>query len=248
MTKDESSRWGRLLVEFTLIVAGVFALAVDGWASARSERESEIYYLRQLRQDIAESEGALRVNFVERLTAAREAGIEVLPYLRSGSDLGLDPEQLMVRIFHATRAYGDYSQAYIDAAYQSLKSTGDLRIIEDRELRDKVIAFYARGEQNGFLLATHPGEYSRLVRERLPWNVQQEIRKTCPVQQSPRSCRVDASPIDVTEFLSAMRNNQEVANALNLLLTRLAITIRVMEESRSQAQELLGDIDSKTAK
>lgn len=248
MTRGGFRSWGNLLVEFVLVVVGVLvALGVDGWATDRADRVTEGYYLDQLRQDIAESEQALRVNFVQRLTAARDAGIQVLPYLRRGRAVGLGPQQLVVRIFHAGRAYGDYSQAYADEVYQTLRSTGDLKILQDRQLRDHIISFYARGEQNGFLLAGLPGEYNRLVREKLPWDVQREIRNRCPILTNTTGCTVDLSTIDATEFLALMGNNQQVADALNLLLTRLDVTIRVLDESRSQAQELLFEIDSTRA-
>lgn len=53
-------RWAALLIEFVLIIAGILAaLAIDGWASERTERKSERAYLAALVADLHQFEEEL---------------------------------------------------------------------------------------------------------------------------------------------------------------------------------------------
>lgn len=136
--------WGQILVELTLLVLGILiALAVNGWIDARRDARVERQYLellaRDLDRDLVTLDEALRF---ERSQAANSAfayralhGAAVAPDQREAvaQALGELTARRTLRLGRAT--------------YTDLLSTGNLRLIRNTVLRDRIVRLYENNER-----------------------------------------------------------------------------------------------------
>jgi hypothetical protein len=132
---------GRLLAELAVIVLGVLiALAVDNWWTERGERAEEAEILRALADDL-ESSKDLLAEALERQGRLLQ-DIRVLSGGSFGEASELDDAGLNRMVWRALW------EMFLDtpvemSAYEEIKNSGRLRLLEDPELR-RSLAKYDR--------------------------------------------------------------------------------------------------------
>lgn len=136
-------------MEAAAIVASILlAFAIDAWWVEQSEDRDKLESLSLIHRDLLETAVQLR---------------EYITYAQSAS-------QSAVNAYVALSRPGPYDQDYIKselirvdrrtvriprAAYQDLLSTGNLRIIEDRQLRDSIVRFYEHMERTELIIRSN---------------------------------------------------------------------------------------------
>lgn len=133
----------KVIVELVLIVVGILtALAIDGWAQDRRDRESERAYLELLRDDLVLIESQLR-NFADfekaNLATAASRYVALAP-----GEVRIDPAQVQSALAGLTVRR---TVQVASASYTDLQSTGNLQIIRNRELRQRIIRYFAQTER-----------------------------------------------------------------------------------------------------
>lgn len=128
----------RLVAEFGVVVLGVtIALWADGWIAERRDRTVETARLRALQDNIAESLAALRSARDE----AEGAGAALrLLVTRPHSDW--DPEELQDAVLYGATYGPDFSPEM--SVYEDLKSSGELALLTDPEIRRALSAMESR--------------------------------------------------------------------------------------------------------
>ena len=132
-------RFSHFFMELLLIVAGILiALAIDGWAEDRREREAETEYLELLLRDVREieKEAQLQLEFEHDkvLTAgAAYALLEDANPAANGAEIGVAISSLTIR---RTVNLGS-------ATYEQMVSSGHLQLLQNRELRDQLVRHFA---------------------------------------------------------------------------------------------------------
>jgi hypothetical protein len=130
-------RW--FAAEFLVIVTGVLvAVALNGFYQRRHDARNEATYLALLNRDIGHTTRQLEEKLAfetaqvrDGVTAYREISASVRPENRAA-------------VSAALRKLSDRrTMALLDATYQDLVSTGNLRLIRNRGLRDQIVEFYA---------------------------------------------------------------------------------------------------------
>lgn len=128
---------GRFLLEGLVIVASILlAFGIEAGWSEWQERDDERESLRLVDRDLAIAIEWL-AEFEEIATAGVDAGGRIVAAM-SGPD-PVDPDRMRRDFIVVTLRR---TLRIPTAAYTDLVSTGNLRIIEDRLLRDRLIAFY----------------------------------------------------------------------------------------------------------
>lgn len=136
-----TSRFLNALRDLALIVAGVLiALAVDQAAETVGERRREADYLVALQEDVEADLDALRGPLSEGLDRREAAARLVVAGLNGAS---LEPTQLLAAL---DRAGHVTFFAPRRATFDDLISTGNLRLIRDREIRAALIEYYDAGQ------------------------------------------------------------------------------------------------------
>ena len=132
-------RFSHFFTELVLIVAGVLiALAIDGWAEDRREREAETEYLELLLRDVREieKEAQLQLEFEHDKVLTAGAAYALLQGpnpAASGAEIGLAISSLTMR---RTVNLGS-------ATYEQMVSSGHLQLLRNRELRDQLVRHFA---------------------------------------------------------------------------------------------------------
>lgn len=132
----------KVVVELVLIVVGILtALAIDGWAQDRQDRESERVYLELLRDDLTLIEDQLR-SYADFESANLETAASLFATMARDNDAR---DAAQIRSALASLSVRRTVQVS-SAAYTDLQSTGSLQIIRNRELRQQIIRFFAQAE------------------------------------------------------------------------------------------------------
>ena len=136
-------RWGHVLVEFVMLVVGILlALAVNNWVEERRDARIERQYLERLVRDFDADLALLAdmADFERRQVAAGAMAWRALADPASIDDREAVATALVQlgarRTLRLTRA-----------AYTDLTSTGNLRLIGDGALRDRIVGLYEENDR-----------------------------------------------------------------------------------------------------
>lgn len=125
--------------DIMVVIVGVLvALGVNSWATERGDRTLEKQYLERLARDFRQDSLAL-AEFRRSAELGQRAGLELLALLEGSSEA---PDT------HVSRLLGDATRdAYLipnTPTIEDLKSSGNLRVIEDATIRDAVLSYYSQ--------------------------------------------------------------------------------------------------------
>ena len=142
-----SLAWRRLGAEFVVIVVGVLvALAVDQWRDGLSDRELGAFYLSALERDLrADSSGleadAERARLVQRSAAQLDSALAGLRVLTDSGTLSL------------ALGHNVIDPPYSTGTILDLTSSGNSHLIEDAELRGRLLDYSSYTERSMTWLA-----------------------------------------------------------------------------------------------
>jgi hypothetical protein len=134
---------GHFMAELGLLVAGILiALAVNGWIEDRRDARTEHLYLERLARDLEQDLDVLRefAAFEERQTA--DALLAYRPLCAGAADA--DRDRVAAALDHLTTRR---TIRLARATYSDLVATGNLRLIRDADLRDRIVKLYESNER-----------------------------------------------------------------------------------------------------
>ncbi len=132
--------WKRLSAEAAAIVASILlAFAIDAWWESLAASEDEVQSLELIRRDVSESVAQLEL-FLQFTANTSQKALGIYKVLSGPGPYDRD------RIHNDMVGVDRRTMRLPRAAYTDLLSTGNLRIIRDRELRDAIVTFYANTE------------------------------------------------------------------------------------------------------
>jgi hypothetical protein len=137
-------RWAQVVLELMLLIAGILiALAVDGWIDDRRDERAELRYLELLQRDLDSNLDVLAetLEFEERQAAAAAMAYRAL---RARPVPAQEREAVAAALNQLTARR---TLRLARATYTDLLSTGNLRLIRNATLRDRVVDFYERAER-----------------------------------------------------------------------------------------------------
>jgi hypothetical protein len=142
MTDHEKIPWKRLTVEAAAIVASILlAFSIDAWWENRSLSQDEVESLTLLQRDLNISITQLS-DFSFYAESAAKAALRA--YANLSADGPYDRDSIHNDLLFVDRK----SLKLPNAAYTELLSTGNLRVIRNRAMRDAIINFYEYVEFN----------------------------------------------------------------------------------------------------
>lgn len=141
--------WRLLLGEFVVIVVGVLlALWVDELREARKNAELEVQYLESLVTDLEAD--LVQFDETEAWMRRQEAAAATVLALYEGSPPAEDVADLVAAV---ETAGWQYFPSITRNTIDDLKSTGNLRLIRDPEMRRGIAAYYRTVEEISIPLA-----------------------------------------------------------------------------------------------
>jgi len=235
----------RLIGEFILIVVGVLvALAVESALEDRADDELRDQYLTRLALDLEADKRALEGR-IEFFTDVRRFSQDVLTWL--DSEVPVD-QRILLASFYAAEVWPLTPNT---STYLDLHSTGNLRLLDDIDLRTKMAVYYnkAVSTESGM----NPSDnYRGWIRGVIPTTVQDLIREHCPTTDEmdlmptgfpPCSLPgVDYDQID--QIFTPLRANPELRRILTYRHSEIGVMIYLLRQQVTFAHEAIQQLDA----
>lgn len=130
--------------EILIVVAGVLiALALNSWWGARQDAAREAGYLALIHRDLDQMMGILEElsDFEARQLEDGLRAYRLLSAPRRTPEQQVEVSQALARLTYRR------TMSTVDAAYEDLISTGNLRLIRNLGLRDQIVSFHEQAER-----------------------------------------------------------------------------------------------------
>ncbi len=164
---------GKMIGEFLLIVTGVLvALMVETAFEDRQDANLRDEYIARIQSDIESDKQSIeyRIEFFE---AVKQFSQTTLDWLES--DAAVDQEVLLAS-FYAAELWPWITNL---STYEDLHGTGNLRLLEDIDLRTSLATYYKRADASR--AGRNPSQdYREIIRGIIPTRIQSLIRRNCP--------------------------------------------------------------------
>jgi len=231
---------GKLVAEFFLIVAGVLAaLAADTAFENRRDSELKDEYLARIEADLKSDAEAIkyRIDFFDDVQAF--CG-DVLNWL--GSDVQVDQDMLLAS-FYAAEVWPFLPSR---STFEDLQSTGNIRLLDDIELRTSLSRYYNRADtsRSGW----NPSEdYREVIRGVIPNDVQALIRQNCPttdnMDERPTGfpdCELPGVDYDeMTRLFARLKDDVELRETLTYRHSELGVMTYLLAQQRKIGEQVL---------
>ena len=156
-----------------MIVTGVLvALAVETAFDERADENLRNEYISRIKADVVTDKLAIEFR-IEFFTAVSNFSRDTLDWAQS--DLPVNKDVLLAS-FYAAEIWPFLPNV---STYQDLQSTGNIRLLDDIELRTSLVKYHTQAS------ASRPGwtpleNYREIIRGVIPTYVQDQIRSNCP--------------------------------------------------------------------
>jgi hypothetical protein len=230
----------RVVGEFVLIVVGVFAaLMLETMMSERHDGELRDEYLSRLETDVTTDKQTIEYR-IEFFTGVQTFSQEFLDWLHSDAPVN---QSILLAAFYAAEIW-PYASA--TSTYQDLQSTGNLRLLDNIDLRTSLFRYHNKAN------TSQPGwnpsdEYRRTIRGIIPSDIQTQIRNTCPTadleDQEPTGfppCELHG--IDYAQLATLfepLRQNFAFQEILTYRHSELGVMLRLFHQQVTFADDVL---------
>jgi len=230
----------KLIGEFILIVVGVLvALAVESALEDRADDELRDQYLTRLTLDLEADKRALEGR-IEFFTDVRRFSQDVLTWL--DSEVPVD-QRILLASFYAAEVWPLTPNT---STYLDLHSTGNLRLLDDMDLRTKMAVYYnkAISTESGM----DPSEnYRGWIRGVIPTRVQDLIRERCPTTDEKDlmptgfpPCSLPGLDYDqIGQIFTPLRANPELRRILTYRHSEIGVMIYLLRQQVTFANEAI---------
>src|SRR6056297_1941247 len=164
------------LGEIILVVFGILiALQVNNWNQERLDSKVSAEFTNRLLGDMQLERRILGYvdNYLTQVEKNAKAAITV--YEREAVEGMLTDSEFLISLYQASQIY-DPNQ--ISATYQEMISSGQIGMIKNEELRNRIIIYYDNDWSKADVFANE-SPYRESVRKEIPSAIQSEIREIC---------------------------------------------------------------------
>jgi hypothetical protein len=218
--------WFAVAVDFLIVVGGVFVgIQASNWNQARLNRAQGREYRAMLVDDLETNQHnlALRKRYYGWV---RSEGLKTLAALDGpGSKLG---GQFLVDAYQASQIL---PWSLERNTYDQIIAAGQIGLLGDANLRDRVSNYYVGSDVTGDNLASIM-PYHDIIRRAIPYAAQYQIRTVCgekigensrgePEMALPVGCTIKLDPALLRKAVDQVRNTPGLALDLNRQLVDL---------------------------
>jgi hypothetical protein len=232
---------GRIVGEFFLVVLGVLAaLMVDTWIEQRNDDNLRQEYLARLADDLEADRRNLeyRISF---FTSVHSFGLQTLERLRSDGPVDQDA------ILTAYYASENYEFRPIQNTYEDLQSTGNIRLLDDIELRLALASYHSKASITVTILVD---SYRQLVRGVIPWKFQAAIREYCPTTEQndevptgfPPCTLPGISADEVNAVFAALRAYPGIVETLTYRVSDVDVVVYLYQVQKQMVLDVLAQL------
>jgi len=234
------------LFDLAIIVLGLFmGFQLDRWNEERLRQQDAQAYLSQLADDLqADFEGSkTRIDY---LSQVREHGISALALWDEAASY--KPRDVVVSLYQASQIYPFIANT---STYEDLKSTGNIDLLGDTNIRSELFVYYNSHAVN-FEVVGREAPYRMAVRGVIPFQVQDLIRGPCAylvpgiktTERLAENCEIELGEAEAERILSAVRQTPSLLQQLHFKLGQDMILINMLESQMVGAKTLIAALTS----
>lgn len=236
--------WAAVLVEVLIVVAGVFiGLQVSNWNDDRKDTARGKEYLSRLHDELLQDADGLTLisGFWAQVGAN---GAAAMSYAEDGTLYQGSAWKTVLAYYQASQVW-PYRKP--DVTFQEIRSTGNLLLIRNGELRAGIARHYnaGAGSQVTEVLGLIP-RYREHVRGLMPWKVQNYIWTHCyesrGTLQVLKDCDSPVSEAEALAVLDQLRHSTELTAELRFWMVNVYNGLNLMRAVQAEARTLARDI------
>jgi len=136
--------WAALVSELVIVVVGIFiAIQADRWWEQQDELQQEQQYIARLTKDIERD--ITQINYAIDLAAFRQGFAELLIASAEDAEVARNqPEKFLAAVQQAAFTY---TAALNSDTFAELRSTGNLGLLQDGNLKTALFEYYRENEE-----------------------------------------------------------------------------------------------------
>jgi len=235
--------WTAVAIDFVIVVMGVFiGIQVSNWNAGRNDKVRAVGYLERIRDDLRADIDiyAQRVEFWIQVSDYGKTGLA----FASGSGAGEQSDwKVLLAFFHASQV-GQFNVT--DATYEELKSAGELGLVGDPGLRDRLAYYYVNAGNPAIM--DEPA-YREHVRQIIPIDVQLYIWEQCYLSegkfgQKLLDCPPPAEPERVSQILRRITGDEKLIGELTFWVSSMHVAGIIAKMQIALAVALENDVSA----
>jgi hypothetical protein len=167
-------RW--LFAETLVIVLGVLiALGLDDYRTNQYERRLAIDYVQRIQDDLIRDLDYIERIWVQRLKIKRESLEAIAPVIRGQTQAPADVEGFLKQVARGGIAGTSAASWYTDTTFQDMRATGNLRLIQDPDIRAQISRYYEAVQSEALRVEARFTNYAPFVHAVLPAELRDDI-------------------------------------------------------------------------
>lgn len=236
--------WTAVTIEILIVIVGVFiGLQVSNWNETRKENERGTEYLQRLHDELLQDADTLTQ--ISRFWGQVQGyGEAAMAYAEDGTLREGSAWTTLLAYHHASQVW-PYRKP--DVTFQEIRSTGNLLLIRDAALRERIARHYSAGagSQVTEVLGLIP-RYREHVRGLVPWKIQRYIWTECyNTEGTVQLLRECASPVAEQEALAVLhrlRDEPGLTAELRFWMINVHSGLILMRDVQQEARSLADEI------
>lgn len=236
--------WTAVAIEIVIVIVGVFiGLQVSNWNETRKESARGSEYLQRLHDELLQDADTLTL-ISKFWRQVQSDGAAALAYAEDGVLLDGSAWRTLLAYHQASQVW-PYRKP--DVTFQEIRSTGDLLLIRNAALRDKIARHYSAGagSQVTEVLGLIP-RYREHVRGLVPWKIQSYIWTNCystaEAVQSFVACDAPVSEAEALAVLQQLRAEPGLTAELRFWMINMHSGLMLMGDIQDEARALAAEL------
>jgi hypothetical protein len=235
--------------EIALVMIGILlALQVNNWNEERLKKNREQVYLNLLLRDLNTDIEFYKSN-IEFYDLVLESGIKVLDYSDGINDRKYTNWELLVDAFHASQIWPIIIES---ATYEELKSAGELSILNNSVLRDRLGYYYGGGTSRYQSTIGINPPYRKMARMQIPFSILDymwdECHETVGDIQVLHKCDPVITEEKAGEILNKLTNNKELMGELGFFMSAIRGGFEPLREQFKLSELIVNEINKSLEK
>ena len=170
----ENLRW--LIAETLVVVLGILiALGLDDYRTAQFEQRLAIEYLERMEEDLRSDLNYVANVWEPVLERKRQALDSIAPVIRGKSPVPDNIQGFLYNVSLGGALGTSASSWYTDLTFQDLRATGNLRLLQDPDIRAAISRYYERVEAEALRVERRFTGYVSFVHSVLPGELRGDI-------------------------------------------------------------------------
>jgi hypothetical protein len=236
--------WLGFTIEVVIVVVGVFiGLQVDNWNEERQAAARGREYLQRLAADLAD-EAVATGRVADFWGQVGRYGDGALASAQSDALVDGSAWKTLLAWYQAGQVWPLRQPG---STFDEIRSSGELRLIADPDLRAAISSHYDRASGNqAFEVFAYLPAYREHVRGIVPWPVQQYVWQNCfwtdGVHQRLLDCAPALPETEARALVDRLRQEESLVKELRFWRSTVAAGQMVMAGLREQTSALEGRI------